>query len=573
MSAPRTSPPPAAQCPASRTSIPSRHGWGSTSGPCRGTGPWRRRPSRSTRRTGRSPAASTPATSTWSWDQQHQQPRCGSASCSTGNHPARRTGPTSTATATAPSRTSGCTSSSASPAPSLTAPSRPPSSTLAPRPTRSPSARPERTMRTAPGRPGTNRPLREEGFSLQGNAKTIEGNQVPDRDAQFRYLNEQVREHRDAGEPVVSVDTKKKELVGNYRNGGREWRPAGDPVRVDVHDFPDQILGKAIPYGIYDLAANSGWVNAGTDHDTAQFAVESIRRWWNDAGRAAYPAARRLLITADSGGSNSSRTRAWKLELAALALQTGLEITACHFPPGTSKWNKIEHRLFSHITMNWRGRPLTSHEVIVAAIASTTTGTGLTVRAELDTGTYPTGAQITGAQMAALPLRRHDWHGDRNYTLYPAPPAPAPAPPPGRGERPGWAHPAPTGMTASDWGQLTAALAVPYLAQLEAGRHIARGGPATRRRAGGHPAAMTLAEKTLVTIMRQRLGVPRPVMADLFGVSANTIATAERQIKPLLERAGHTPTPAATQCTTLAELTAYAASHGITLTPKTKPAR
>jgi len=416
--------------------------------------------------------------------------------------------------------------------------------------------------------------LHEEGFSLQGNAKAIEGNQVPDRDAQFRYLNEQVRDHRDAGEPAVSVDTKKKELVGNYRNGGREWRPAGDPVLVGVHDFPDQV-GKAIPYGIYDLAADTGWVNVGTDHDTAQFAVESIRRWWNDAGRAAYPGARRLLITADSGGSNSSRTRAWKLELAALALQTGLEITACHFPPGTSKWNKIEHRLFCHITMNWRGRPLTSHEVIVAAIASTTTSTGLTVRAELDTGTYPTGAQITGEQMAALPLRRHDWHGDWNYTLYPTPPAPAPVPaaPPGRGERPGWAHPALTGMTASDWDQLTAALAVPYQAQLEAGRHIARGGPATRRRAGGHPAAMTLNEKTLVTIMRQRLGVPRPVMADLFGVSANTIATAERQIKPLLERAGHSPGPAAARYSTLAELTAYAASHGITLTPKTKPAR
>jgi transposase len=417
--------------------------------------------------------------------------------------------------------------------------------------------------------------LREAGFSLQGNAKTIEGNQVPDRDAQFRYLNEQVRAHRDAGEPVVSVDTKKKELVGNYHNGGREWRPAGDPVRVGVHDFPDQVLGKAIPYGVYDLAANTGWVNVGTDHDTAAFAVESIRRWWNDAGRAAYPAAQRLLITADSGGSNSSRTRAWKLELAAFALQTGLQITACHFPPGTSKWNKIEHRLFSHITMNWRGRPLTSHEVIVAAIASTTTHAGLTVRAELDTGTYPTGAPITAEQMAALPLRRHDWHGDWNYTLFPAPPAPAPAPAPlpGRGERPGWAHPALTGMTASDWDQLTAALAVPYQAQLEAGRHIARGGPATRRRAGGHPAAMTLAEKTLVTIMRQRLGVPRSVMADLFGVSANTIATAERQIKPLLERAGHTPRPATARCTTLAELTAYAASHGITLTPKTKPAR
>jgi transposase len=417
--------------------------------------------------------------------------------------------------------------------------------------------------------------LHEEGFSLQGNAKTIEGNQVPDRDAQFRYLNEQVREHRNAGEPAVSVDTKKKELAGNYRNGGREWRPAGDPVLVRDHDFPDQELGKAIPYGIYDLAANTGWVNVGTDHDTAEFAVESVRRWWNDAGRTAYPHARRLLITADSGGSNSSRTRAWKHQLAALALETGLEITACHFPPGTSKWNKIEHRLFSHITMNWRGRPLTSHEVIVATIASTTTRAGLRVRAELDTGTYPAGAKISDEQMAALPLHRHDWHGDWNYTLHPAPPAPAPAPalPPGRGKRPGWAHPALTGMTARDWDQLTATLAIPYQAQREADRHIARGGPATRRPAGGHPAAMTLAEKTLVAIMRQRLGVPRAVLAELFGVSANTLATAERQIKPLLQRAGHTSEAAATQCTTLAELTAYAASHGITLTPKTKPAR
>ena len=417
--------------------------------------------------------------------------------------------------------------------------------------------------------------LHEEGFSLQGNAKTIEGNQVPDRDAQFRYLNEQVREHRDAGEPVVSVDTKKKELVGNYRNGGREWRPAGDPVLVRDHDFPDQELGKAIPYGIYDLAANTGWVNVGTDHDTAEFAVESVRRWWNDAGRTAYPHARRLLITADSGGSNSSRTRAWKHGLAALALETGLEITACHFPPGTSKWNKIEHRLFSHITMNWRGRPLTSHEVIVATIASTTTRAGLRVRAELDTGTYPAGVKISDEQMAALPLHRHDWHGDWNYTLHPAlpAPAPAPAPPPGRGKRPGWAHPALTGMTARDWDQLTATLAIPYQAQREADRHIARGGPATRRPAGGHPAAMTLAEKILVAIIRQRLGVPRAVLAELFGVSANTLATAERQIKPLLQRAGHTSQAATTQYTTLAELTAYAASHGITLTPKTKPAR
>ena len=417
--------------------------------------------------------------------------------------------------------------------------------------------------------------LREEGFSLQGNAKTIEGSQVPDRDAQFRYLNEQVREHRDAGEPVVSVDTKKKELVGNYHNGGREWRPAGEPARVKSHDFPDLELGKAIPYGIYDLAADAGWVNVGTDHDTAAFAVESIRRWWNDAGRAAYPGARRLLITADAGGSNNPRTRAWKHELAAFALQAGLEITACHFPPGTSKWNKIEHRLFSHITMNWRGRPLTSHEVIVAAIAATTTGTGLRVRAELDTGSYPPGATISDEQMAALPLRRHDWHGDWNYTLYPRPPAaaPPPQPRPGRGERPGWAHPALTGMPAAEWDQLTTALALPYQAQREAEMHIARGGPATRRRAGGHPQALTLAEKTLVTILRQRLAVPKPVLAELFGVSTGTIATAQRQITPLLERAGHKIKPATTRLTTLAGLTAYASAQGITLTPKTKPAR
>jgi hypothetical protein len=417
--------------------------------------------------------------------------------------------------------------------------------------------------------------LREEGFSLQGNAKTIEGNQVPDRDAQFRYLNEQVREHRDAGEPVISVDTKKKELVGDYHNGGREWRPAGDPVHVKDHDFPDPQLGKAIPYGIYDVAADAGWVNVGTDHDTAAFAVESIRRWWNDAGRGSYPGARRLLITADAGGSNSTRTRAWKHELAALALEAGLEITACHFPPGTSKWNKIEHRLFSHITMNWRGRPLTSHEVIVATIAPTTTATGLRVRAELDTGTYPPGAQVSDEQMAALPLRRHDWHGDWNYTVYPAPPALTPALParPGRGTRPGWQHPALTGMTAAAWDQLTTALALPYQAQREAEMHIARGGPATRRRAGGHPAALTLAEKTLITIMRQRLGVPRPVLAELFGVSTGTIATAERQIKPLLKRAGHSIEPATTRLTTLADLTAWASSHGVTLTPKTKPAR
>ena len=266
--------------------------------------------------------------------------------------------------------------------------------------------------------------LHEQGFSLQANAKMIDGKQSPDRDAQFRYLNEQVTTHTEAGQPVVSVDTKKKELLGQFANGGREWRPAGDPVRVADHDFTARAAGDRVaPYGIYDLAANTGWVNVGTDHDTAVFAVESLRRWWRGTGTATYPNATRLLITADAGGSNSPRSRVFKAELAALAADTGLDITVCHFPPGTSKWNKIEHRLFSHITHNWRGRPLTSHEVVVNTIAATTTRTGLSVHAELDTTTYPTGVKIPDAQMNALrdtgTLRRHDWHPEWNYTLNP----------------------------------------------------------------------------------------------------------------------------------------------------------
>src|SRR5204862_848488 len=254
-------------------------------------------------------------------------------------------------------------------------------------------------------------------YRLQATSKTREGSEHPDRNAQFEHINGEAERFQAAGDPVISVDTKKKELVGDFANGGREYRPTGGPVPVRTHDFLDQELGKAIPYGVYDVAANAGWVNVGTDHDTAAFAVESIRRWWNAAGRSDYPHARRLLITADAGGSNGYRTRAWKAELAALAVQTGLAITVCHFPPGTSKWNKVEHRLFSHITMNWRGRPLTSHEVIVQTIAATTTGTGLRVHAELDTSTYDTGIKISDRQMEALPLSRHDWHGDWNYTL------------------------------------------------------------------------------------------------------------------------------------------------------------
>jgi len=417
--------------------------------------------------------------------------------------------------------------------------------------------------------------LREEGFSLQGNAKTIEGQRHPDRDAQFRYINEQARAHQGTGDPVISVDTKKKENAGEFRNGGREWRPKGQPAGVRTHDFPDEQLGKAIPYGVYDLAANSGWVSVGTDHDTAAFAVESIRRWWNAAGLAACPQARRLLITADAGGSNGYRTRAWKAGLAAFALEAGLAVTVCHFPPGTSKWNRIEHRLFSHITMNWRGRPLTSHEVIVNTIAATTTRAGLTVRAELDPGSYPGGVKVSDEQMARLPLERHDWHGDWNYTLRPEGPRPAagPAPPRTLRDSAGWAHPALTGMPAADRARLTAALAIPYQAHREAGLHIARGGPASRKPAGGYPAALTLPEMILATILRARFRMPLRVAAELFGVVIGTIAKAERQIRPLLDQRGHVIQPTGTHIKTLAELTTLAAAHGVTLIPGTKPAR
>ena len=265
--------------------------------------------------------------------------------------------------------------------------------------------------------------LKQAGYSLQANAKTAEGRQHPDRDAQFAYLNGQVKDHQEAGCPVISVDAKKKELVGPFKNGGREWMPAGQPEQVNVYDFIDPDAGKVTPYGIYDLAANTGWVAVGTDHDTAAFAVATIERWWHAVAATAYPHADRLLITADGGGSNGYRTRLWKTELAALAERAGLTITVCHLPPGTSKWNKIEHRLFSHISMNWRGRPLTSHEVIVQTIAATTTATGLSVHAELDTDSYPTGVKIPDRDMATLTatgtLVRHDFHGEWNYTLHP----------------------------------------------------------------------------------------------------------------------------------------------------------
>ena len=261
--------------------------------------------------------------------------------------------------------------------------------------------------------------LRQAGYSLQANAKTHEGACHPDRDAQFRYINDLVRRFQQRGQPAVSVDTKKKELVGDFKNAGREWHPQGKPQEVRVHDFVDKTKGKAIPYGVYDLFNNQGWVSVGIDHDTAPFAAQSIRRWWREMGSQRFPRARQLLITADAGGSNSPRSRLWKVALQELADDLGLKLEVCHFPPGTSKWNKIEHRLFSFITQNWRGRPLVSHQAIVSLIASTTTRIGLIVKAAIDTRKYPTKIKVSDQEMARLKIQPRPFHGDWNYALSP----------------------------------------------------------------------------------------------------------------------------------------------------------
>ena len=265
--------------------------------------------------------------------------------------------------------------------------------------------------------------LHQMGYSLQAPAKQNEGAQHQDRDAQFRYIDKEATRRLKAGDPVISTDIKKKELIGNYANGGAEWQVSGSPDRVNVHDFKDRALGefaKAIPYGVYDIGNDEGWVNVGDSADTAEFAVESIRRWWNTIGKSRFPEAKRLMITADAGGSNGYRVRAWKFHLARFAKESGLEITVCHYPPGTSKWNKIEHRLFSFISINWRGKPLTDIRTIIELIAATKTTTGLTVQASYDPNWYPTGVKVSDAELDALPLRRHKWHGDWNYTVDPS---------------------------------------------------------------------------------------------------------------------------------------------------------
>jgi len=261
--------------------------------------------------------------------------------------------------------------------------------------------------------------LHEIGYSLQANRKAREGTSHPDRNAQFEYINQRVRSFQRRKQPVVSVDTKKKELVGDFKNGGREWSPKGSPTRVRTHDFQDPEMGKAIPYGVYDLTANEGWVSVGIDHDTARFATATLKRWWQRMGSRMYPHANELLVTADSGGSNSSRSRLWKVALQELANHIGLKVSVCHFPPGTSKWNKIEHRMFCHITENWRGKPLLSHEVIVNLIGHTTTRAGLRVKAQLDRSAYEAGIKVTDEELDAVQIKKHKFQGVWNYTISP----------------------------------------------------------------------------------------------------------------------------------------------------------
>ena len=372
--------------------------------------------------------------------------------------------------------------------------------------------------------PTVGRLLRNNGFSLQANVKTVEGKQHPDRDAQFRYINEQVKEHQATDQPVISVDAKKKEYIGQLPSPGRVWRPAGDPVRVEDHSFysmgPEATV--AIPYGIYDLARDSGWVNVGVDHDTSVFAVESIRRLWRSRGRIEHPQAQRLLITADAGGSNSYRYRLWKAELAGFAAETGLAITVCHFPPGTSKWNKIEHRLFSHITMNWRGRPLSSHEVVVNAIAATSTRTGLRVHAELDTGTYPVGVAISREQLHLLPITPHSDRGAWNYTIAPAAKASAPTAADRDGARSQalamLADPRLTGMSREELEALARDLAPLQAAEAEARKYRQRGGPRRQLKGDHGKALLTDADRILVTVPYLRQVCSQNVLMDLLGL-------------------------------------------------------
>lgn len=404
--------------------------------------------------------------------------------------------------------------------------------------------------------------LKAEGFCLQGTSRTTEGSRHPDRDAQFHYINDQVKTYLADGQPVISVDTKKKETLGEYAVAGREWHRAGQPVRVRAHDFPEKGAKKAVPYGIYDIGADAGWVSVGCDGDTAAFAVATLRRWWDREGRHRYPRAARLLITADAGGSNGYRVRAWKSELAAFAHESGLEVTVCHFPPGTSKWNKIEHRLFSQISINWRGRPLTSHEVVVSTIGATRTRTGLAIHAELDSGAYPTGVTVPDDVMDRLPFTPHDWHPAWNYTLRPEPLAP---PPPARpaefgrfpaGDKlPTWLrHPSLTGLEPAAFDDLAAryrAWRAEHPPILLPGKRP-DGGPG----AGGR--RLSAADQLIVFLLKKRWSMTNTVLSEATGLSKSRIGATIWDATPVLTALGHTASTGALTVTTAQQLAAIA---------------
>jgi Rhodopirellula transposase DDE domain len=416
--------------------------------------------------------------------------------------------------------------------------------------------------------------LGELGFSMQANAKVLEGKaQHPDRDAQFRHIAGQARAFMAAGQPVVSVDAKKKEPVGDFAQAGREWARKGHPVQARDHSFEDREAGHAIPYGVYDVAAGAGFINVGTGGNTASLAVESLRRWWDLTGRGAYPGATRLLVTCDAGGSNGWANRAWKKGLAALAQDTGLEITVAHFPPGTSKWNKIEHQLFSQVSHAWRGRPLASYEVIISTISAITTTAGLTVTATLDRNPHPPRQHVSDEETRDIEdrcLTRHPFHGDWNYALLPVPrPAPEPEPPP---PPPGWpaaalAHPALTGMDPADAAALATALELPAAARREHDLHLKRGHP--RKGHGGVTPARAHADLVLAALILRHLRIPQAALAPAIGTDQAQLCRRTRHIRDLLATTPHPPPapPPQHPPRTYADLVAYATRHGITGIP------
>jgi transposase len=420
------------------------------------------------------------------------------------------------------------------------------------------------------GKDAVARILRDEGYSLQGMAKVLEGRQHPDRDAQFRHINAAIRRHQDAGSPVISVDAKKKELVGPYGRPGRSWQRAGSPVRVRDHDFPDEKLGKITPYGIYDIAANRGFVSVGASHDTAAFAVNALRLWWQREGSLRYPGAGRLLAVCDAGGSNGCRCRLWKDQLAELAAETALEISVCHFPPGTSKWNKIEHRLFCHVTRTWRSRPLMTADDAVAGIAATVTSQGLKCTAVRDDGGYPDGVKVSDQRMRYLEdrvLDRGPFHGEWNYTVLPAP---RPAPEPGPG--PAGPDPAMTAALAAlagipDPAALAGAVTVPLQAAREQRLHLARGGARRKPTGPKGPLGLPLDAVIAAAAAHHAAGVSYPLLARLLGVGTSTVSGLARWATPALARHGIIPRPGRATIRTPGQLTEHAAARGITIPP------